>query len=429
MASGITFSLEELSCAICFELFVEPVTLPCGHSFCCACMENYWKSSEEATAVLCPTCREVFTQKPKMKKSVTLANFVSYINMTKGNPGSGIEVQDGEHDDLTLMDVNSGDNKKYCEVCHKEASKLCVNCEILCCEKHVQPHQQKRHEVVDPGVNMEDLSCTKHGDPIQLFCEDDESSMCIDGHQDHKSVPLEIAETELEVPQFQSVNMASSTVLEISWEENLGSLNKHDKKILKEIQKDPVKVLNISLVNQDVLRSVCEVTTLIWNIRRERNVHGLSYGELHLLSGLKNSEKKLAKLQEVKERRLAQPPQSPHMMDTCDLVPESLAGMTPLFFSFGGQNYARYLSYFSIFLANVDSSHLGALTLIRRGAISVARSFIPGNRCAVDKTMEETFMRHAKSHGGAGAGISGTTHQLPGISEVGPHPSRKVSLR
>uniref|UniRef100_UPI003590265F E3 ubiquitin-protein ligase TRIM8-like n=1 Tax=Myxine glutinosa TaxID=7769 RepID=UPI003590265F len=258
MASGITFSLEELSCAICFELFVEPVTLPCGHSFCCACMENYWKSSEEATAVLCPTCREVFTQKPKMKKSVTLANFVSYINMTKGNPGSGIEVQDGEHDDLTLMDVNSGDNKKYCEVCHKEASKLCVNCEILCCEKHVQPHQQKRHEVVDPGVNMEDLSCTKHGDPIQLFCEDDESSMCIDGHQDHKSVPLEIAETELEVPQFQSVNMASSTVLEISWEENLGSLNKHDKKILKEIQKDPVKVLNISLVNQDVLRSVCK---------------------------------------------------------------------------------------------------------------------------------------------------------------------------
>ena len=34
-------------------------------------------------------------------------------------------------------------------------------------------------------------------------------------------------------------------------------------------------------------------------------------------------------------------------------------------------------------------------------------SFIPGNRCAVDKTMEETFMTHAKSRGGSGAGITG----------------------
>lgn len=74
------------------------------------------------------------------------------------------------------------------------------------------------------------------------------------------------------------------------------------------------------------------------------------------------------------------------------------------FFSFDGQNYARYLSYFSVFLANIDISHPGALTLIKRGAISVARSFIPGNRCDVDKTMEETFMRHAKSRSGAGAG-------------------------
>ncbi|KAH3695902.1 hypothetical protein DPMN_083360 [Dreissena polymorpha] len=44
--------------------------------------------------------------------------------------------------------------------------------------------------------------------------------------------------------------------------------------------------------------------------------------------------------------------------------------------------------------------------------MSVSMSFIPGNRCAVDKTMEETFMKHAKSDSGAGgsaAGASGLT--------------------
>jgi len=61
-------------------------------------------------------------------------------------------------------------------------------------------------------------------------------------------------------------------------------------------------------------------------------------------------------------------------------------------------------------MANIEIAHPGATELMKRGAISVAHSFIPGNRCAVDKTMEETFMRHAKSHGGAGgssAGVSG----------------------
>ena len=86
--------------------------------------------------------------------------------------------------------------------------------------------------------------------------------------------------------------------------------------------------------------------------------------------------------------------------------------ITDIFFAFGGQNYARYLTYFSIFLANIEVSHPGATGLIKRGSMSVSRSFIPGNRCAVDKTMEETFMRHAKSHGGAGGGGFGVSGVL-----------------
>lgn len=47
----------------------------------------------------------------------------------------------------------------------------------------------------------------------------------------------------------------------------------------------------------------------------------------------------------------------------------------------------------------------------KRVAMRVARSFIPGNCCAVHKTVKETFMSHAKSHGtpggaeGDGAGV------------------------
>ena len=79
-----------------------------------------------------------------------------------------------------------------------------------------------------------------------------------------------------------------------------------------------------------------------------------------------------------------------------------------IFFIWGGQNYARYLTFFSVFLANIEHSHPGAVEQIKEGVFSVARSFIPGCRSATDKTIEETFMKHSKSRGGSGgAGMIG----------------------
>ena len=81
--------------------------------------------------------------------------------------------------------------------------------------------------------------------------------------------------------------------------------------------------------------------------------------------------------------------------------------MPDLLFSFGGQHYARYMAFFSMFITNIETSHPGATELLRRGAFSVARSFIPGNRCEVDKTIEETFMKSRGGSGSSGAGLTG----------------------
>ena len=94
------------------------------------------------------------------------------------------------------------------------------------------------------------------------------------------------------------------------------------------------------------------------------------------------------------------------------LYAHTLQCMPDLFFTYGGQNYARYLTFYSVFVANMEFSHPGSMDQMKAGVISVARSMIPGNRCAVDQTMEETFTKHAKSKGGAGgssAGLCGIT--------------------
>jgi hypothetical protein len=50
---------KELSCAICQEPFWQPLSLSCGHSFCCECLK-WWleRSKERSPYGTCPTCRE-----------------------------------------------------------------------------------------------------------------------------------------------------------------------------------------------------------------------------------------------------------------------------------------------------------------------------------------------------------------------------------
>ncbi|XP_036409580.1 zinc-binding protein A33-like [Megalops cyprinoides] len=54
MASGLSLLEEELSCPVCSDIFRDPVVLKCSHSFCKACLQQYWeqKGSRE-----CPVCR------------------------------------------------------------------------------------------------------------------------------------------------------------------------------------------------------------------------------------------------------------------------------------------------------------------------------------------------------------------------------------
>ena len=99
--------------------------------------------------------------------------------------------------------VKSGGTDSYCELCNGEAVKRCVPCGILCCVQHLKPHQQKGHKLVGPGVKIEELRCIDHEKPIQLYCKDDGSLMCVmctgEQHQNHNIVAVEIAHTELKV--------------------------------------------------------------------------------------------------------------------------------------------------------------------------------------------------------------------------------------
>uniref|UniRef100_A0A8D3CEB0 RING-type E3 ubiquitin transferase n=1 Tax=Scophthalmus maximus TaxID=52904 RepID=A0A8D3CEB0_SCOMX len=53
-ALSAPLSLDDCRCSVCLEIFIEPVTLPCSHTFCKAC---FLETVDKAT-LCCPMCRK-----------------------------------------------------------------------------------------------------------------------------------------------------------------------------------------------------------------------------------------------------------------------------------------------------------------------------------------------------------------------------------
>ncbi|XP_076969426.1 tripartite motif-containing protein 43-like [Tamandua tetradactyla] len=68
---------EELTCLICLNYLVDPITIGCGHSFCRPCLYLSWEEAEAPAK--CPTCREESSQQTHFKTSILLKNMVSYV--------------------------------------------------------------------------------------------------------------------------------------------------------------------------------------------------------------------------------------------------------------------------------------------------------------------------------------------------------------
>lgn len=69
--------LEEdlLTCSICLGRYQDPVTLPCGHSFCGNCIQDSWRCCEKT----CPECRQPFPEGAKLSRNVTLSTLLQAL--------------------------------------------------------------------------------------------------------------------------------------------------------------------------------------------------------------------------------------------------------------------------------------------------------------------------------------------------------------
>uniref|UniRef100_A0A3B5QKV0 RING-type domain-containing protein n=1 Tax=Xiphophorus maculatus TaxID=8083 RepID=A0A3B5QKV0_XIPMA len=66
---------DKLFCFICSDLLKDPVTIPCGHSYCTNCIKDHWDGEDQSGTHTCP--QKEFIPRPVLVKNIMLAELLA----------------------------------------------------------------------------------------------------------------------------------------------------------------------------------------------------------------------------------------------------------------------------------------------------------------------------------------------------------------
>ncbi|OWK17568.1 TRIM64 [Cervus elaphus hippelaphus] len=81
---------SELTCSICMNGFLDPITIDCGHSFCRPCLSLCWEEGQAPRS--CPECRGI-SERPDFKTNIVLKRLASLARQARADHDHRSEEQ------------------------------------------------------------------------------------------------------------------------------------------------------------------------------------------------------------------------------------------------------------------------------------------------------------------------------------------------
>lgn len=191
--TNISVDKEQFCCSVCLDVLWEPVTIPCGHSYCMECIKGYWRKCDLKEEYSCPQCRRTFSPRPALFRNTMLADIVEKLRRTG--------VQDG----------HAKPAEAECDVCtgkKRRAVAFCVKCQTSYCETHLKAHNERNrgrtHQLAEVTSRPQKRICSRHNKLKEVYCRTDHQCVCSsclkDGHKGHDVVSVMEERIEKQVP-------------------------------------------------------------------------------------------------------------------------------------------------------------------------------------------------------------------------------------
>ncbi|KAK7889163.1 hypothetical protein WMY93_024723 [Mugilogobius chulae] len=234
-AVSCVLSEDEIHCPICLEIFTDPVSTSCGHSFCKRCINQHWNKS---SILHCPVCKQHFSSRPDLKTNIVMSQMITQFKTTRRKK----KVTGLKRQALGVNDVP-------CDLCSEprsKAQKSCLLCLASYCQDHLQSHvsnpRLQRHQLVDATQNLDERICLDHNAPIDMFCRKESKLICLqcfaEEHKDHIAVPLKVQRETIKGELKELILKRKQKIQEIQ-----NSVELSQQHANKEIE-DAVKVFN-----------------------------------------------------------------------------------------------------------------------------------------------------------------------------------------
>ncbi|XP_049338729.1 E3 ubiquitin/ISG15 ligase TRIM25-like [Astyanax mexicanus] len=251
---SISVVQDEFSCSVCLDLLKNPVTIPCGHSFCMVCINKCWDEEDQKKIYSCPHCRHTFTSRPVVSKNTMLAEVVEKLKKTR------LQAAPPDHSSADPEDVECD----FCTGRKHKAVQSCLVCLASFCEAHLQPHYQspafKKHKLVKASRRLQEQICSQHDKLLEVYCRTDQQCICmlcmLDDHKAHYTVSLaaEISEKQKQVVETQRKYKERIQQREKELQELTEAVENH-KRSAQTAVKDSEKIFTEMILSIESIRS------------------------------------------------------------------------------------------------------------------------------------------------------------------------------
>ncbi|XP_078138052.1 nuclear factor 7, ovary-like [Centroberyx gerrardi] len=115
-AASCLLSEEQFLCSICLDVFTDPVSIPCGHSFCKNCITQHWDISVQCQ---CPMCKKLFNTRPELHVNTFISEMAAQFRKSAQMKASSCPDQRCAKPGEVPCDVCTGTKLKALKSDHK----------------------------------------------------------------------------------------------------------------------------------------------------------------------------------------------------------------------------------------------------------------------------------------------------------------------